>query len=869
MDSRLDSSHYDLLASEARLATLVAIAKGDAPQEQWFRMGRPLAATTDGHRTLLSWSGSMFEYLMPLLVTRSYPDTLLCETYHAVVARQIEYGREMAAPWGVSESAYNLMDMGLTYQYRAFGVPGLGLKSGLGEDRVIAPYATALAALVRVDLAEQNFRALERENAQGPYGLYEAIDYTESHLPPGRRSVVVRAFMAHHQGMTLVALNNALNDAPMQRRFHADPRIMATELLLEERVPVRAPLVAVRASTMPAPLLGASDLDAVEHVALGGPAPTRVHLLGHGELSTLVTSRGDGFTTWKGMDVHRFREDHALGGGGTYIYVRDLDEHVVWSAGQRPVKKEPDFYDAAFSIDRVELRRRDGDIETVTEIVASPEHPTELRRITLTNHGSEPRRLDLTTYGEIVLAPRAADVAHPAFTNLFIEIEAIPDRCAVLARRRPRSAGEAETWVVEMLIPDEGDWGEFAFEGSRARFIGRGRDLSHPAALEEGSSLSRTTGAVLDPVIALQRAVTIAGGGRVRLTLATALASSRTEALELLETYATPGSVPRTFELAWADARVELKHLGIGAAQAHRFQRLLSAMVYPQPQFREPSPKRTRSRGPSALWTHGISGDLPTLVVRLDEGDFGELLREVLLAHEYFRLNGLNMDLVVLDEEPAGYHQPVQELALGIIRATTSAQKLDQRAGVFFRRAQEMSDDDRAVLLSFARVVLHASRGSLTRQLREPVAERSALAPETPAARVVTRAPRARRGVRESSTPHHANGIGEFVEGGAAYLMHLSERVRTPAPWSNVLANARFGTLVTESGGGFTWTENSQRHRITPWSNDPVSDPSGEVLYLRDDEGGEVASLTPQPSGGTSAYAVRHAPEGGRLAWPT
>ncbi|MBL9107749.1 MAG: carbohydrate-binding protein, partial [Myxococcales bacterium] len=492
---RLDGSHYDLLASEARLASVFAIAKGDVPQTHWWRLART-RTTAASRDVLISWSGSMFEYLMPFLVTENPPGTLLYETSRTAVRRQVEYGRQRNVPWGVSESAYNLLDFGMTYQYRAFGVPGLGLKSGLGEDLVIAPYATGLAALVEPRLAVANLAALSREGAEGPYGYYEAIDYTPARTPPGRPHVIVKAYMAHHQGMMLVALEEVLCDGMMRRRFHRDPRIKATELLLEERVPARSHIVKPKPSHLPS-RVSEPDLDAVEYVGLG--SNVRAHLLGHGELSTLITSMGDGFTMWRGIDVNRFREDPSLGSGGTYIYVRERGAGRVWSSGYQPTRMEPDFYEVAFANDKVELRRRDGDVETNTEIVASPEHPVEIRRVTLRNRGLWPVTLDVTTYTEIVLAPRAADVAHRAFSNMFVATEALPERGALLAMRRPRSASEPERWVVQILMPGRGEWGALGFECSRSTFLGREGSMERPVGIASDAELGRGVGMVLDP----------------------------------------------------------------------------------------------------------------------------------------------------------------------------------------------------------------------------------------------------------------------------------------------------------------------------------------------------------------------------------
>ena len=853
--ARLDSSYYDLLASEARLASVVAISKGDAPLEHWWKLARPRTGTSAG-RALLSWSGSMFEYLMPLLVTGISRDTLLWETCCSAVGRQLAYAEEQGLPWGISEAAYNVMDLGMTYQYRAFGVPGLGLKSGLGEDLVIAPYATLLASLVRPDLALDNLNQLDREGLDGQYGYYESIDYTPSHVPPGRRSVVVKAFMAHHQGMSLVALGNLLCNWPMRRRFFSDARLKASALLLEERVPTGAPLIMPRAEQVPTPLLGEPELRLTDHVGPGQRALQRLHLLGHGELSTIISASGGGVITWKGMNVTRYREDAALDECGTFIYIRDLTAQTLWSAGQAPTAAAPDYYDASFSIDRVELRRRDGAIETLMEVVVSPEHPAEVRRLTLTNHSEQPCELDVTSYSEPVLASHGADLAHRAFSSMFLETELLPERGAILVRRRPRGEHEAESWMIQVLTPDGDGFGPAELDASREGFLGRAGSLREPRAMRFGHRLGGSAGHTLDPGLSLRRSVRIAGGQRARVTLTTALASSREAALELLDLVVTPHSTARAFELAWADARVELKHLGISAARSHRFQRLLSCLFYAPPALRDASETSLPlTRGRHALWSQGISGDLPILLLRIDHPDFSELCHELLLAHEFWRLNGVSCDLVLLNEEPEGYLQPLQEALLALIRATPAQGRENQHGGVFLRRAARLSPEERRLLLRSARVVLRAAAGSLSQQLRraaEPVTF------PAPAQRTRRPAPR----VLASSPPmpdlRHFNGIGGFSADGREYVMNTGPGARPPAPWCNVMANTDFGSVVSETGLGFTWSTNSQRQRLTPWSNDPVLDPSGELLYLRDQEDGEIWSATPAPASLGVDFTVRH-----------
>jgi cyclic beta-1,2-glucan synthetase len=878
--AKLDGSHYDLLASEARLASLFAIAKGDVPEKHWFRLGRPRTSLGD-KRALLAWSGSMFEYLMPLLVTKNNPDTLLHETCESAVLAHHDYGKEHDVPWGISEAAYNVMDLSMTYQYRAFGVPALGLKAGLGDDHVIAPYATALAAQVRPDLALPNLQAIAREGGLGEFGCYESIDYTVARVPPGRKGVVVKAYFAHHQGMSLVALDNVVNDAPMLRRFHSDPRVQATELLLEERVPTSAPVLRDRIMRSPAPPATEGELSAVEHVSLSALGQQRAHLLGHGELATLITARGTGYTTWRKLDVNRYREDAQLEPSGIFIYVRDRTAESTWSAGYEPTRATPSSYDAAFAPHRVDIQRRDGNIETHVHVTVSPEHAADVRRLTLINHGASACELEVTTYTEIVLAHRAADRAHRAFSGMFVETELVTQtpsmrpsapgasdpgprrRCALLATRRPRKGGELQPWLTQVLACEAGDWSDVEHETSREAFIGRGRSLQAPRALDEGVRLAARAGGVIDPAFALRRVVKLAPGEHATITLTTAIASSRAEALDLAQLFSAQSTIDRTFELAWADATVELRHLGISANQSHRFQRLLTAVCFPQASLRAELPvEQLHGDGRRVLWSQGLADDLPLIIVRIDESSPGELCRELLLAHEFFRLNHEQVELLLLSEEPGGYLQPVHDATLALVHGRLAHGQLDQRGGIFVRRTNHLSPQERALLLAAGRVVLQVGHGSLSRQLRRAAERAASLAPVLPIKDADSGLVQVTRGSRPSSPERPRlqfdNGYGGFSEDGREYVMQVSAKKRPPAPWCNVIASPMFGTLVSEAGGGFTWSQNSQRHRITAWSNDATRDPVGEVIYLRDDDDGSVWSATPAPAGGDASYTVRH-----------
>ena len=548
-DNSLDPSCYDLLASEARLTSFIAIAKGDVPSTHWFHLGRALTPVDRGS-ALVSWSGSMFEYLMPALVMRSPSGSLLGQTYHLIVRRQRKYGAERGVPWGVSESAYNARDLELTYQYSNFGVPGLGLKRGLSEDVVVAPYATALAAMIDPEAAAQNFVRLTEAGASGRYGFYEALDYTATRVPEDQRVAVVHAYMAHHQGMSLVALANVLHEGVMRARFHAEPRMQATELLLQERTPRDVLVARPRVEEVRAV---ANVRDLVPPVLRRFTSPhdptPGIHLLSNGRYVVMVTTAGSGYSHWRDLAVTRWREDRTRDAWGTYVFLRDGHSGQVWSAAYQPSGVEPDSYEVAFSEDHVEIRRRDGAIATTLEVVVSPEHDAEVRRVSITNLGLRTREIELTSYAEIVLAPPAADAAHPAFSNLFVQTEFAPELGALLATRRPRSHGEPQVWAAHVVVAEGETVGELQYETDRARFLGRGRGIRTPMSVIDGHPLSNTVGAVLDPIVSLRRRVRLAPGASARVTFSTLIAPSRDEALALADEYNNPATFERAATL--------------------------------------------------------------------------------------------------------------------------------------------------------------------------------------------------------------------------------------------------------------------------------------------------------------------------------
>lgn len=854
-DHRLDKGYYDLLASEARLASFYAISRGQLGQEHWFALGR-LITTSRGAPALLSWSGSMFEYLMPLLVMPTYENTLLNQTYKAVVRRQIEYGKQRGVPWGISESGFNAWDVHLDYQYRAFGVPGLGLKRGLAEDLVVAPYATVMALMVVPEAACRNLERLAAEGRQGAYGFYEAIDYTPSRLPLGVSSATVRSFMTHHEGMSLLSLAYLLLDRPMQRRFLADLSLQAAGLLLQERIPKTTAPIFPHAVEANVARTASAEAEGTMRVLTdpGSPVP-EVHLLSNGRYHVMVSSAGGGYSRWRDLAVTRWREDPTRDCWGTFCYLRDLDNGRFWSVGYQPTLQASKSYEAIFVQGKAEFRRRDDDIETHTEISVSPEDDIELRSMTITNRSDRPRTIEVTSYAEVVLATAGQDVAHPAFSNLFVQTELVRSRQAILCTRRPRSVEERPPWMVHLMTVQGEASGEISFETDRAKFVGRGRTLAWPAAMADDGRLSDSEGSVLDPVAAIRHAVCIQPNEKARIDLITGVAETREAATALVDKYYDPRLADRVFELAWTHSNAELHHLNAGEAEAQMYGRLAGSVIYATLLYRSSSSVLVRNRrGQSGLWAYGISGDLPIVLVCIRDREKLDLVRQAVQAHAYWRMKGLNVDLVIWNEDDSVYRQELHDTIMSLVAASSEAVMADKPGGVFLCRAEQITEEDRVLLHAVARVVLVDDAGTLPEQ-----AERRGRA-QAPMA--ILKPVRRQAKTATAETPKYDlaffNGLGGFTHDGREYIIILSPGENTPAPWVNVIANPQFGTVVSESGSVYTWAENSRGFRLTPWSNDPVSGGDSEALYIRDEETGHVWSPSPQPARGAMAYVARH-----------
>jgi cyclic beta-1,2-glucan synthetase len=864
---QLDHNYYDLLASEARIASIIAIAKGDVSQSHWLYLNRPVTRV-EGSYVLLSWSGTMFEYLMPPLFLRSYPGTLLADSTRGAVLHQIAYGKAKGVPWGISESGFYRFDANKNYQYRAFGVPGLGFKRGLADDLVISPYASLMAIAYAPHEVVKNLANLTQRNMIGLYGVYESIDFTADRLFIDETSAVVGEYMAHHQGMILMAMVNYFNKDIMVKRMHSDPRIQSVELLLQEQIPHAAPLQDPYASDVK----GVQRLTAVPveiipwQVPVQTPIP-QIHLLSNGSYNVLLSNMGGGYSSWRDVDLTRWQPDGVLDPWGTWIYIQDLDldlqnKSATWSAGHQPIPGNAADMLVTFFAHMAVFRRTENGITSTMEVVVNPDDPIEIRRIHIHNNNDRTHRLRLTSYGEVILAPQAADARHPAFNKLFIESEFVPELNLQIFMRRPRSSQETTIYMGHLLVVHDSET-VAQHEADRYRFIGRGHTLQNPAALTSEQYLTGATGATLDPIFALGQEIVLDPHGSKDLAYLTFAAESREAILALASRYRNWALIERSYHQANIAAQTWLGKQEIDTRAFKDTLQLLSALVYSFKAVRaSPETIAANRLGQPGLWRFGISGDYPILLVELDDPKQVDLVREALQVHKYLRNRRFLLDVVILNRQQTDYGAELSGILYRMVSRMNGEEWLNQRGGIYILYADQMGFEERTLLMTSARVYLRGANGSLGDQMpgysipvyHLPVFTPTQQADVTASVRLSLQSPPLDR----ISDLQFYNGYGGFRPDGREYVIELPPGKTTPAPWVNVIGYPGFGFMVSESGSQTTWALNSGENRLTPWSNDPVRDPTGEALYLRDEETGEIWTPTPLPAGADQPYRITH-----------
>ncbi len=835
-NGRMSDAHYDLLASEARLLSFVAIAKGDVAARHFGALGRPMT-NVGGGSCLLSWGGTLFEYLLPPVFLDEKRGSLLGESgVNAVRLQRNENGGEI--PWGISESGYAAYDLQLNYQYHAFGSPALALKGGLDDSLVIAPYASVMAAeLCAVDAV----RNMERMASMGWLtlrGFWEAADYTPERAE-GKSPVIVRSHMAHHQGMALLSLVNALCDGAIRKHFYANACVRAHDILLQEKN--------TRASK-----LSSRKRVPMEHIAQPGqhllsrkarPSLTPdTHLLAGGGVSVVVTDKGPARMMWNGVCVNRFRADALDDRFGLHMYVSDPATGRWWTAQPRGGNREG--FAVSYFPDRAVYAVRRGDIESELTVAVSPEDGAFVQQLRLRNNGASAAALEVTSFFEVSLAEYRADLAHPAFINLFVMSE--NDNGRIVFTRRPRDAHDRTPVLVHTMI---GGDGAARVETDRARFIGRGSGYLSPTAMR--GNLSGTVGAVIDPCASARVSVLVPAGESAVVCALTAVCADRAGAKACADAW-TGDAASRALAVAATYAQVECCYLRMTAAQFKAFHRAAAYAIFRGlPCGDRTEALRENTLPLSALWRLSVSGDDPIVLVRVMNEKHVALAKSAIRMQEFWGLKGLVADLVILCEAENDYLNPVRDqLARAIEQAGAS-----RTGSVRLLDASALRSGERELLLSASCLALTPDGdtcdiSSLMKRWSAGTPQRNAFVPTEESVSAPSRV----------SPPQveYGNGFGGFS--GDAYIVAVDKGAPPPVPWSNVLANECFGALITECGGGYTWAGNSREFKLTPWSNDPLLDPCAEALWIRDELTGEFVSVAPGPTPPPGMVIVTHAP---------
>jgi cyclic beta-1,2-glucan synthetase len=864
----MTNSYYDLLASEARQASYIAIARGEVPPRHWFMLGRSLTVVNH-YKGLVSWSGTMFEYLMPLLLMRSYKNTLLDETYSFVLKSQMSYAKQRNMPWGTSESAYHALDINLNYQYKAVGVPWLGLKRGLVEDAVVAPYATFLALMVNPTLAFQNIEVLRSEGLEGDYGYFEAADYTSSRQDAHSKKIIIKSYMAHHQGMSLMAINNVINENTMQHRFASDPHVKAARLLLQEKVPLNVIFTKDSKEKIPTSKAHAQiDQGPYRRFTHLDYQLPRAHVLSNGIYYVILTDKGTGYSKTRNESITRWRDDPITDTIGTFFYIENMNENQTWSTTHAPLSKTADEYEVVFTADKASYKRLDGNIETLSEIVVASGDNVEVRRIQFKNNGKTSTTLQVTSYFEVVAASQSSDIAHPAFSNLFVTTQYEPKYKALLANRRKRSQSDVSRWVANMIVVNDGHSMNVEYESDRAQFIGRGHTPSNPEVIEQKKPLSNTIGSVLDPILSLRTKVNVEVDQTTRLFYVSMVADSQEALMVLIEKYSNIDVCDTSFWLALTRSQVEAKYLNIKAKNLELYQNMISDILFLSPSRKKyENIIKENKLGQSSLWPYAISGDRPIVLLKLDTMDDVSLLFEVLKVHEYWRLKNLNVDLVIISNEEYSYHNPLLSFITNIVYSSQTQDGMNRHQDVFVLSSSNITIENIQLFHACAKIILDGKAGSMHAQYQESLKQETLSSIESVSSihsevNQVQDVHIVEHSILSAQYNEHLdlafhNGYGGFGNQGKSYFIQLDYALVTPAPWSNVIANPNFGFLVTESGGGYTWCENSRENKITKWTNDAISDTPSEVFYISDQEGLSW-SMTPLPIRESELYLIEH-----------
>lgn len=853
-ENMLTDSYYDLLASEARQTSLVAIAKKDIEQKHWYNLSRTLTVLNK-YKGLISWSGTAFEYLMPNINIPKYPGSLLDESCKFLIMSQKEYNKKLKIPWGISESAFNLKDLNNNYQYKAFGIPWLGLKRGLADEIVVAPYASMMAIIDEPIEVLKNLKQLEKLGMYNKYGFYESIDYTPTRLRKNETKAIVKTYMAHHQGLILLSINNLMNNNIVQKRFVQNPEIEAVDILLQERMPEN--IIITKEEKEKVEKIKYIDYENAtqREITKINTKLNNVNVIGNDKYTIIMDQKGNGYSKYNNILINRYKytDDEEQ---GIFFFFKNIKTKRIWTSNYMNYLSKADKYVMCFTPDMNKITRQDGNIETITKISVAPTEPVEIRRIELVNHGIEDETIEITSFLEPLISEKEQDYAHRAFNKLFLEYEIIED--TILIRRKSRDKSKSDMFLAVNLYAENEIIGETEFEVDKEKFYGR-EAIGLPKTVESSIPLGRNIGLTTEPIVAIKNTVKIKANEKVVFNLIMCVSESKEKVIELINKFTNSETIKRNIELAKVKVEAESRYLNIKGKEIDLCQKILGYLIFPNPLKRIINKnKKVISAYVSELWKYGISGDLPILLVKVKDISDIEILKQVINVYEYLRVKNINIDLVIVDEEQHSYENYTREGIINIILNKNMGYLQNIRSGIFV--LNNLSKEEIQVLEFRANLVLDVSLGKIERQLTDLEEEYIETIKQIGDEKIpqIAEEPEQIRKKLEDEQLKYCNEYGGFSLDGKEYNIRINKDNKLPTVWSHVLANEKFGTVVTENMGGYTWYKNSRLNRLTAWANNPTNDIPSEIIYLEDMENKKVWSLGQNPIPDSNDYYITY-----------
>ncbi len=859
-ENKLTDSYYDLLATEARQASLVAIAKKDIPSKHWNHLSRTLTVLGK-YKGLISWSGTAFEYLMPNMNIPKYKGSLLDESCKFMMMSQMKYAEEMHLPFGVSESAFNLKDLQSNYQYKAFGIPWLGLKRGLADEMVVSSYASILAITDIPKEVVRNLKVLEQYGMHHKYGFYESLDFTPERVRKGKEAEVVKTYMAHHQGLILLSINNLINQLILQKRFTKNPEIQAVTILLQETMPEKA--IITKEDKEKVEKLKYKDYEdyivrtytKIDERLISG------NVISNENYMVAMNQKGEGVSKYKNIYVNHFKrtDDDTQ---GIIFYIKSIKNKQIISSSYSQNIKNENQYQVRFMPDKNEQEIISGNIKVRIKTTVASNEPVELRRLILENSGNEEEIVELTGYFEPILAPKEQYYAHPAFNNLFLVYEYDEKNEAIIVKRKKRELGEKEVYLTTTLHASREDRiGDLEYEIEEEKFIGRG-NLKISKMVKDSLPFSKKIGLVTEPVVAMKRTVKIKKQEKVVIDFILSVEEEKEQALQNLEKYTSFENVKNEFELSKARVEAETRYLNMKGKDIEIYQKMLSYIVFDDSvkSVEKEKINHTQVYKQSDLWKYGISGDLPIILVKMKNANDVQGLKEVLKAYEYFRTKNVETEIVIMDEEKYSYENYVREEIDSTILNQHMGYLKNIKGGIFILNEEEMDKQDITFLEFISVITIDCAKGNLENNLKEIeetyLENYKEISEEENMNQFVEENTEDINILKDTEKLKYYNEYGAFSEDGKEYWMCVNKEKRLPTVWSHIMANEKFGTIVTENMGGYSWYKNSRLNRLTSWNNNPSFDIPSEIIYVKDMDTKESWSLGLNPMPDDRNYNV-------------